>query len=69
VDRQVHLRVLDPAHLPDRALELTLQRAAIVDALREVGHRIRGLVEQLQPRASRVEPATLATATRARAGR
>ena len=48
VKREVHLGRLHAAHLADRALQLTLQRAAVVHALREVRHPPRRLVEQLQ---------------------
>jgi hypothetical protein len=47
----VHLSALDAAHLADGAFELALEGAPVVDLLREVGHRVGGLVEQLHPRA------------------
>ena len=59
VHHEVHLRRLDAAHLPDRALELSFERAAIVDALCEIRHPPRRLVEQLEPRAARVRQAAL----------
>jgi hypothetical protein len=66
--RQVHLRLLDAAHLADRALELPLERAAVVDALREVGHPPRRLVEQLEPGAARVGQPAVAGERHARPG-
>ena len=48
VHHEVDLRRLDAAHLADRALELSLEGAAVVDALREVRHAPRRLVEQLE---------------------
>lgn len=44
----MHLRRLDPVHAADRPLELALQSAPVVDALREVGHAPGRAVEQLE---------------------
>src|SRR6185295_7555677 len=46
--QQVHLGTLDALDLADRARELALERALVGDALREVGHAPRRLVEQLE---------------------
>jgi hypothetical protein len=52
--REVHLRALDAAHLADRPLQLALQRAPVVDALREVGHPPGRLIEELEAGTPRV---------------
>ena len=48
VHDEVHLRRLDAAHLADRPLQLSFERATVVDALREIRHSPRRLVEQLE---------------------
>src|SRR5690606_3880344 len=54
LERQMDLGVLDPVHLLDRPLQLALQRAPVIDPLREVRHPPGGLVEQLEARPARL---------------
>ncbi|MCU0634960.1 MAG: hypothetical protein MUE41_08810 [Gemmatimonadaceae bacterium] len=49
LDGEVHLGRRHPFHRSDGALEFSLERAPMVDALREVGHPPGGLVEELEP--------------------
>jgi hypothetical protein len=54
LDGEVDLHRFDVLHLADGAFEFALERAAVVDLLREVRHAPRGLVEQLETGAAGV---------------
>ena len=45
---EMHLRTLHATHVRERPLQLSLERSTIVDALREVGHAPRRLIENLE---------------------